>query len=116
MGEIINRVRGWAGSAQQAFAWYRLQPLPSFGDQTAESVVKEGGAEAIKRHFDRIAVGGYAYPPATPGPYRPWKGTGYAASPMRGLERGNPQDEPQQLPLLRNPWRGIFSVRAMRVS
>lgn len=58
--EIINRVRAWAGSPQQAFAWYRSQPLPSFGDQTAEALVKEGRAEAVKRHLDRIAVGGYA--------------------------------------------------------
>jgi hypothetical protein len=58
--EIINRVRAWAGSPQQAFAWYRSQPLPSFGDQTAEALVKEGRAEAVKRYLDRIAVGGYA--------------------------------------------------------
>jgi inorganic triphosphatase YgiF len=60
MVEIINRVRGWAGSPQQAFAWYRSQCLPSFGDQTAEALVKEGRAEAVKRYLDRIAVGGYA--------------------------------------------------------
>ena len=60
MVEILNRVRTWAGSPQQAFAWYRSQPLPSFGDQTAEALVKEGRAEAVKRHLDRIAVGGYA--------------------------------------------------------
>ena len=60
MVEIINRVRAWAGSPQQAFAWYRSQPLPSFGDQTAEALVKEGRAEAVKRYLDRIAVGGYA--------------------------------------------------------
>jgi len=58
--EIINRVRVWAGSPQQAFAWYRSQPLPSFGDQTAEALVKEGRGEAVKRYLDRIAVGGYA--------------------------------------------------------
>jgi hypothetical protein len=58
--EIINRVRSWAGTPQQAFAWYRSQPLHSFGDQTAEALVKEGRAEAVKRHLDRIAVGGYA--------------------------------------------------------
>lgn len=60
MVEILNRVRPWAGSPQQAFAWYRSQPLPSFGDQTAEDLVKEGRAEAVKRYLDRIAVGGYA--------------------------------------------------------
>jgi hypothetical protein len=58
--EIINRVCQWAGSPQQAFAWYRSQPLPSFGDQTAEALVKEGCAEAVRRYLDRIAVGGYA--------------------------------------------------------
>ena len=58
--EILNRVRLWAGSPQQAFAWYRSQPLPSFGDQTAEALVKEGRAEAVKRYLDRIAVGGFA--------------------------------------------------------
>ena len=58
--EILNRVRPWAGSPQQAFAWYRSQLLPSFGDQTAESLVKEGRAEAVKRYLDRITVGGYA--------------------------------------------------------
>lgn len=58
--EILNRVRPWAGSPQQAFAWYRSQPLPSFGDQTAEALVKEGRAEAVKRYLDRIAVGGFA--------------------------------------------------------
>jgi len=36
------------------------QPLPSFGDQTAEALVKEGRSEAVKRYLDRIAVGGYA--------------------------------------------------------
>jgi hypothetical protein len=58
--EILNRVRPWAGSPQQAFAWYRSQPLPSFGDQTAEAMVKEGRAEAVRRYLDRIALGGYA--------------------------------------------------------
>ena len=58
--EILNRVQPWAGSAQQAFAWYRSQPLPSFGDQTAEALVKEGRGEHVRRYLDRIAVGGYA--------------------------------------------------------
>jgi hypothetical protein len=60
MVEIINRVLPWAGSVPQAFAWYRAQPLPSFGDQTAEDLVKEGRAEAVKAYLARIAVGGYA--------------------------------------------------------
>jgi hypothetical protein len=58
--EIINRVLPWAGSGPQAFAWYRAQPLPSFGDQTAEELVKQGRADAVRRYLGRIAVGGYA--------------------------------------------------------
>jgi hypothetical protein len=58
--EIIGRILPWAGSLQQAFAWYRAEPLPSFGDQTAEDLVKEGRADAVKKYLSRIAVGGYA--------------------------------------------------------
>ena len=58
--EIINRVLPWAGTVPQAFAWYRSQPLPSFGNQTAEDLVKEGRADAVRSYLSRIAVGGYA--------------------------------------------------------
>lgn len=58
--EIINRVLPWAGTVQQAFAWYRSQPLPSFGDVTAEDMVKAGRAEDVKVYLSRIAAGGYA--------------------------------------------------------
>ncbi len=60
MVEILNRVRDWAGSPQMAFAWYRSQPIAAFGDETAESLVKQGRAEAVKSYLDGIAVGGYA--------------------------------------------------------
>ena len=58
--EIIVRVLPWAGSVPQAFAWYRAQPLPSFGDQTAEDLVKEGRADVVRAYLARIAIGGYA--------------------------------------------------------
>ena len=58
--EIINHALPWAGSVQQAFAWYRSQPLPSFGDLTAEDLVKEGRAEDVKAYLNRIGAGGYA--------------------------------------------------------
>ena len=58
--EIMNRVLPWAGSLAAAFAWYRSQPLPSFGDRTAEDLVKEGRAEDVKAYLSRVAVGGYA--------------------------------------------------------
>jgi hypothetical protein len=44
----------------QAYAWYRAQPLPSFGDRTAESLVREGRAADVLAYLDRIAEGGYA--------------------------------------------------------
>ena len=58
--EIINRVAPWSGSVVGAFAWFRSQPLPSFGDKTAEDLVKEGRAQAVKDYLSRIAEGGYA--------------------------------------------------------
>jgi hypothetical protein len=58
--EIINRIHGWAGSPEAAFAWYRSQPIPAFGDLTAEDLVRQGRAEAVKRHLTRIAAGGFA--------------------------------------------------------
>jgi transcriptional regulator with XRE-family HTH domain len=58
--EIINRVTEWSGSVGRAFAWFRSQPLPSFGDKTAEDLVKEGRARAVKDYLSRIADGGYA--------------------------------------------------------
>ncbi len=58
--EIINRVTGWSGSVGQAFAWFRSQPLHSFGDKTAEDLVKEGRAKAVKDYLSRIADGGYS--------------------------------------------------------
>jgi hypothetical protein len=58
--EIINRVSEWSGGIGRTFAWFRSQPLPSFGDKTAEDLVKEGRAEAVKSYLARIVDGGYA--------------------------------------------------------
>jgi hypothetical protein len=58
--EILQRVTPWAGSPLQAFAWYRAQPLPSFGDQTAEALVRVGRAEAVKQYLERVAAAGFA--------------------------------------------------------
>ncbi len=58
--EIINRVAEWSGGEGRAFAWFRSQTLPSFGDKTAEELVKEGRAAAVKAYLSRIADGGYA--------------------------------------------------------
>lgn len=58
--DIIMRVMPWAGSPIQAFAWYRAQPLPSFGDLTAEELVKRDRADDVKNYLTRIAEGGFA--------------------------------------------------------
>jgi hypothetical protein len=58
--EIINRILPWCGSVTQAFAWYRSQPIPAFGDQTAEDLIRAGRSEHLKSYLAGIAVGGYA--------------------------------------------------------
>jgi Protein of unknown function (DUF2384) len=60
VAEIINRVLPWCGSVPQAFAWYRSQPLPAFGDQTAAELVRQGRAVHVMSYLGGIALGGYA--------------------------------------------------------
>ena len=60
ISEIIHRIAGWAGGERQALAWYRSQPLPAFGDRTAESLVKSGKATSLRDYLDHLALGGYA--------------------------------------------------------
>jgi hypothetical protein len=58
--EIINQVLPWCGSLLMAFAWYRSQPIPAFGGQTAEDLVRAGRAEHLREYLNGIALGGYA--------------------------------------------------------
>lgn len=60
MLEIVGRVSIWAGGRNQAMAWYRAEPLPAFGDRTAEFLVKEGRAAAVRDYLDTVALGGFA--------------------------------------------------------
>lgn len=60
MLEIISRVTQWAGGKEQAMAWYRAQPLPAFGGRTAEALVKDGKAAAVRDYLDHMALGGFA--------------------------------------------------------
>ena len=41
-------------------AWYRAEPIAAFGDRTAESLVKEGKAGAVRDWLDNVALGGFA--------------------------------------------------------
>jgi hypothetical protein len=60
MLEIIYRIANWAGSERQAVAWYRAEPIPAFGGRTAEFLVKEGKAAAVRDYLDHVATGGFA--------------------------------------------------------
>jgi uncharacterized protein (DUF2384 family) len=60
MLEIIGRIADWAGGKDQAMAWYRAEPIPAFGGRTAESLVKEGKAAAVRDYLDHVALGGFA--------------------------------------------------------
>jgi hypothetical protein len=58
--EILARIEPWAGSALAAYAWYRSQPLPGFAGRTAEMLVREGHAAAVRAYLDEVALGGFA--------------------------------------------------------
>lgn len=60
MLEILNRVEAETGSPLAAYAWFRRQPLPSFGGATPDMLVREGKADHVHAFLDRITVGGYA--------------------------------------------------------
>ncbi len=60
MLEIVGRIVDWAGGEKQAMAWYRAEPIPAFGGRTAEFLVKEGKASAVRDYLDYIATGGFA--------------------------------------------------------
>jgi len=60
MLEVVGRVTDWAGGIKQAMAWYRAEPIASFGGRTAEFLMKEGKSEAVRSYLDRVALGGFA--------------------------------------------------------
>jgi len=60
MLEIINLVKEWAGGTRQAMAWYRAQHIPALDGRTAEALVKDGRAAAVRSYLDHLALGGYA--------------------------------------------------------
>jgi hypothetical protein len=60
MLEIVGRIADWAGGEKQAMAWYRAEPIAAFGGRTAESLVKEGKASAVRDYLDHVATGGFA--------------------------------------------------------
>lgn len=57
---IIDRIIPWAASAPTAYAWYRSQSLPSFGDATAEELARQGWSNKLHAYLDRLKDGGFA--------------------------------------------------------
>ncbi len=57
---IAERVLPWCGSAAAVMVWFRSQPLPSFGGQTASDLIREGRGAHVLRYLDVIDTGGYA--------------------------------------------------------
>jgi hypothetical protein len=58
--EILNRILPWCGSVPQAFSWFRSQPLPAFGGQTSEDLVRGGRIADLKDYLAGLAAGGFA--------------------------------------------------------
>lgn len=58
--EILELIEAWTGSYAQAVTWYDTEPLPSFGNVTAATLVRQGRADAVRAYIERIADGGYA--------------------------------------------------------
>ncbi len=58
--EILNRILPWCGSVPQAFSWFRSQPIPAFGGQTPEDLVRAGRITDLKDYLSGLAAGGYA--------------------------------------------------------
>lgn len=52
-GEIL-------GDDAKAAVWFRHQPLAGFDGWTAEELVAAGHGEAVRKHLDALADGGYA--------------------------------------------------------
>lgn len=60
MLEVLNRVEAETGSPLAAYAWFRGQPLQSFGGATPDMLVREGRADHVHTFLDRVTAGGYA--------------------------------------------------------
>lgn len=60
VAEILVRVEEWTGGKVQAFSWRRAEPIPAFGGGTAEALVEQGKAAAVRGCLDHVALGGFS--------------------------------------------------------
>lgn len=57
---IIGRAADLAGDEGRAIIWFRHQPIVGFGGKTAEELVIEGHAGAVRTHLERLEDGVYS--------------------------------------------------------
>lgn len=57
---IIATAADLAGDEGRAIVWFRHQPLPGFGNATAEQLVSEGHAHAVLDYLSALGDGVYA--------------------------------------------------------
>jgi uncharacterized protein (DUF2384 family) len=60
VARIMVAASDLAGDDRKAAIWFRHQPLAGFDGRTAEELVTAGCAEAVLRHLELLADGGYA--------------------------------------------------------
>lgn len=60
LARVLERTRPWTQHPRIAFAWFRSQPLPSFGGMTAEDLFKMDREAAVEEYLGRMNSGGYA--------------------------------------------------------
>lgn len=60
IAKIIAFAADLVGDTSRAIIWFRYQPLKGFDHKTAEQLVAEGHGEAVRKHLELLAEGGYA--------------------------------------------------------
>lgn len=60
IARIITRAADLSGDEGRAILWFRHQPMPAFGNRTAEELVEAGEAAAVIENLERMAEGVYA--------------------------------------------------------
>lgn len=60
IARIITRAADLSGDVGRAIIWFRHQPMPGFGNRTAEELVADGQADAVIEDLERMAEGVYA--------------------------------------------------------
>lgn len=58
--EIINKIEPRFGNALLAYAWYRSEPIPGFGGNTAMQMVRAGHQDDVLTYIDSVDAGIHA--------------------------------------------------------